>query len=91
MTTASFVRKSCDRCGASVNVDHVHSQPQNWLRLVFADVHQATNSRDLCPDCATSFKIWLDQPRAQPAHIESQNRLHLVGAAAAVPVRRTDG
>ena len=91
MTTASFVRKSCDRCGASVNVDHVHSQPQNWLRLVFADVHQATDSRDLCPDCTMSFKIWLEQPRAQPAHVEPPNRLHLVGATAAVPARRSDG
>ena len=68
MTTETYDRRSCDRCGFTVEVRKVErGEPKDWTQVTSRAFgrHVAGedgSTVDLCPDCHSSLIEWM--PRA---------------------------
>lgn len=70
MTIMKFERRSCDRCGTTMEVaDQVNA---NWERMGFPDYAGGFTGCggippivDLCPNCRKSLIIWWREKRSK--------------------------
>ena len=72
MTTETYDRRSCDRCGFTVEVRKVErGEPKDWTQVTSRAFGRRVagedgSTVDLCPDCHRSLIEWMPRAKLPP-------------------------